>query len=190
QSQRFAGFPVLGSVRSRPPSEITAGGWTTWKRTTSAPSARARVWATRNASSACAEKSVGTRILRIAFMDPSLLRSQAVLELPAGVLVHKTGGPAVPVPRGRREVLLGANLRYRVLDELVLEVFPEGGVLGHQGHVRLHEDDDSVVEPLDRCIVLHRVERKLKDGVLVVGDHHRNDLLSTFQPNMAHVLVR
>src|SRR5262245_47765284 len=186
RSHRFTASGLSGWARNRPPCETTAGGPAMWKRITSAPIARASVWATRNASSACAEKSVGTRIFRIASMGPSLLCSHVFVELPAGVFVHEVVGPTVTFEGGSGEVLGEANLCYRIFDELVLEMFPEGGVLAHHGHVRLDEGHDPVVKPLDRGIVLHRVEGKLEDRLLVVGNHHRNDLLSTFQPNVAH----
>src|SRR5262245_3327685 len=119
RSHRFTASGLSGWARNRPPCETTAGGPATWKRITSAPSARASVRATRNASSACAEKSVGTRIFFIASMVPSPLCIRPFLELPSGVLVHEVVGPAVALEGGRGEVLREANLRDGVLDEVV-----------------------------------------------------------------------
>ena len=112
------------------------------------------------------------------------------LELPAGLLVHEVVSPPVALQRGRSQVLREPNPGDGVLDKLVLKLLPERCVLAHKGDVRLDKGDDPIIEPLDGSIVLYSAERKIQDRLLVLADHHRDDFLGAFQPDMVDVLVR
>src|SRR4051812_3636574 len=75
----------------------TAGGRATCRTTTLAPSGPARASACRNASAACGEKSVGTRIFRIGLMALAPGSRRSVVADPSGF--HVT--VVVPEPDGR-----------------------------------------------------------------------------------------